>query len=239
MENEILLWVEDVYASYGKFDILRGVSLNVRTGEIVSIIGPNGAGKSTLFSTIFGFLHPHHGQILFQGNDITHADPPTVLRTGISYVFQRDSVFPQMTVLENLEIGAYIRTDGEGIQRDIDRVVRLFPVLQERRYEPANVLSGGERQMLEMARALLLHPKLILLDEPTLGLAPKVIRQVYEKIHEINQEGVTFLIVEQNARTALKNSHRAYVLENGQTRFEGTGEEILNNPEVRRAYLGG
>ncbi|MFQ6110404.1 MAG: ABC transporter ATP-binding protein [Nitrospinota bacterium] len=237
--HDPLLEVENIYASYGKFDVLQGVSLRLYRGEIVCIIGPNGAGKSTVLNAIFGFLHAHRGRITFAGEDITDLSPLEVLGRGVAIVFQQDSVFPGMTVEENLEMGAFTRRDREAVSREIEALYELFPILGERRRELAGRLSGGQRQMLEMARVLLLHPKLLLLDEPTLGLAPAVIKLIYEKIHELNAKGLTILIVEQNARTALANSHRAYVLENGRTMYEGTGQEILDHPEVKRAYLGG
>ena len=233
-----LLEVAAVHSGYGRFEVLKGVSLHVSQGEIVSVIGPNGAGKSTLLKTIFGFLKPFHGQVVFEGQDISGWSPPRVLRRGISYVMQDFGVFPHMTVEDNLRLGAYIRDDPE-VEVDIQQVLELFPVLHERRRQKARHLSGGERRLLEIARSLLLKPKLLLLDEPTLGLAPKMIALIYAKIRELSAQGVTLLIVEQNAKTALKHSDRAYVLEDGRDRFEGTGEGILAHPEVRRAYLGG
>ena len=237
-QDSTLLKVEGVHAGYGRFEVLKGVSLQVNQGEIVSVIGPNGAGKSTLLKTVFGFLKPGQGRVKFEGQDITGWSPPQVLRQGISYVLQDYSVFPNLTVEDNLRLGAYIRNDAE-VEADIQQVLELFPILQERSRQRARHLSGGERRMLEIARSLLLKPKLLLLDEPTLGLAPKMIDLIYAKIRELNAQGVTFLIVEQNAKTALNHSNRAYVLEDGQNRFEGTGQGILAHPEVRRAYLGG
>ncbi|MFQ5812897.1 MAG: ABC transporter ATP-binding protein [Anaerolineae bacterium] len=237
-QDSTLLEVEGVHAGYGKFEVLKGVSLRVNQGEIVSIIGPNGAGKSTLLKTVFGFLKPVQGRVMFEGQDITGWPPPKVLRQNMAYVMQDYSVFPDMTVEDNLRLGAYIRDDA-GVEVDIQQVLELFPVLHERRRQKARHLSGGERRMLEIARSLLLKPKLLLLDEPTLGLAPRMIELIYAKIRELNAQGVTLLIVEQNAKTALNHSNRAYVLEDGRNRFEGTGEGILAHPEVRRAYLGG
>jgi ABC-type branched-subunit amino acid transport system ATPase component len=203
------------------------------------MIGPNGAGKSTVFKTVFGFLRPLQGHIVFKGENIGGLEPHQTIKKGISYVFQRDSVFLNMTVIENLEMGAYLRNDREQILRDIDHLSEMFPVLREKRHEMAKNLSGGQRQMVEMARGLLLHPDLLLLDEPTIGLAPKIQKLIFEKIKEINGTGVTIMIVEQNAKQALRHSNRAYVLENGRTIMEGTGLEILNNPRVIQAYLGG
>jgi branched-chain amino acid transport system ATP-binding protein len=235
----LLLEVRDIHASYGKFEILKGVTLHVKKGEIVCMIGPNGAGKSTVFKTVFGFLRPLQGHIVFKGENIGGLEPHQTIKKGISYVFQRDSVFLNMTVIENLEMGAYLRNDREQILRDIDHLSEMFPVLREKRHEMAKNLSGGQRQMVEMARGLLLHPDLLLLDEPTIGLAPKIQKLIFEKIKEINGTGVTIMIVEQNAKQALRHSNRAYVLENGRTIMEGTGLEILNNPRVIQAYLGG
>ncbi len=234
----MLLTVEDVHATYGKFDVLRGISLRVAEGEIVAVIGPNGAGKSPLFKTIAGFLPPRQGAIRFQGEDVSGLGPPALIRKGIVYVLQRSSIFPKMTILENLELGAYIRETTAEVRADIERVLALFPVLANRRHQRAEGLSGGERRMLEIGRALLIHPRLLLLDEPTMGLAPMVMDLIFEKILEVHAAGTTVMIVEQNARKALEFSHRAYVLEEGQTRLEGKGQELLESEAVRRAYLG-
>jgi ABC-type branched-subunit amino acid transport system ATPase component len=238
MGNDALLELRDVHAGYGKLEILKGVSLEVREGEIVALIGPNGAGKSTVLKTIFGFLKPTQGSVRFRRREVGGWKPREALQAGMAFALQRDSVLPRLSVQDNLELGAFIREDSE-VKQDIERVLELFPVLREKRRERAERLSGGERQMLKMARALLLHPQLFLLDEPTIGLAPKVIQLIYEKIREVNARGTTVLLVEQNAKTALQHADRAYVLEDGQVRFEGTGREILHHPEVKRAYLGG
>lgn len=235
----MLLEVKDIHASYGKFEILKGVTLNVDEGEIVCMIGPNGAGKSTVFRTIFGFLKPLKGEVIFKGESIGNMPTHEIIKKGVSYIFQRDSVFPNMTVMENMKMGAYIRDDKEQIQKDIEVLCKMFPIIKERKNEMAKNLSGGQRQMLEMARGLLLHPDLFLLDEPTAGLAPKVQKLTFKKIKEINENGITIMIVEQNARLALKHSDRAYVLENGKTIMEGSGTEILHDPKVVKAYLGG
>ncbi|MCK4433011.1 MAG: ABC transporter ATP-binding protein, partial [Methanomicrobia archaeon] len=211
----MLLEVKDIHASYGKFEILKGVTLNVDEGEIVCMIGPNGAGKSTVFRTIFGFLKPLKGEVIFKGESIGNMPTHEIIKKGVSYIFQRDSVFPNMTVMENMKMGAYIRDDKEQIQKDIEVLCKMFPIIKERKNEMAKNLSGGQRQMLEMARGLLLHPDLFLLDEPTAGLAPKVQKLTFKKIKEINENGITIMIVEQNARLALNHSARAYVLENG------------------------
>jgi ABC-type branched-subunit amino acid transport system ATPase component len=236
--DDSILDVRDYATGYGGMDIVRGVSFRIRRHEITCIIGPNGAGKSTLFKGIFGLLPARAGRIAFDGLDITHLAPGERLKRGLTYVPQGRCNFPAMTVRENLEMGAYIRND-EQIGRDIEGVMEKFPVLRERASAMAGRLSGGEQQILEMARALLLRPKLVLLDEPSLGLAPRTTGLVFEKIRDINDDGATVLIVEQNARRALSISHHAIVLELGQKRFEGTGEEIMRNEQVKRLYLGG
>ncbi len=233
-----LLEVVDVHAGYGQQEILRGVTLAVRAGEVVCIIGPNGAGKSTLVRTVFGFLRPARGTIRFAGEPIGGRRPPELIRRGITYVPQGISAFLNLSVEDNLQLAAYTRTDRE-VRGDIERLLGLFPALAARRRKPARTLSGGERRLLEIARVLLLRPRLVLLDEPTIGLAASTLEFVYDKIREIQRQGVAILLVEQNARTALRNSQRAYVLEQGRVQFEGSGEEILTHPEVRRAYLGG
>ena len=233
-----LLVVDDVHATYGKFDVLRGVSLRVAPGELVAVLGPNGAGKSTLLKAIAGFLPPRQGSIQLDGQEIGGLRPPALLARGIAYVMQRSSLFPKMTIQENLELGAYIREGTDEVRRDIDRVLALFPRLAVRRQQRAEGLSGGERRMLEIGRALLLRPKLLLLDEPTMGLAPLVMDLIFDKILEVRAAGATVIMVEQNARRALEVSDRAYVLEQGQTRVEGRGEELLASEAVRRAYLG-
>lgn len=235
----MLLEVKSIHASYGKFEILKGVTLHVDEGEIVCMIGPNGAGKSTVFRTLFGFLKPLKGEVIFKGERIGGLPTHKIIRKGISYIFQRDSVFQNMTVMENLEMGAYVRDDKEQVRKDIEDLCKMFPILKERSNEMAKNLSGGQRQMLEMARGLLLHPDLLLLDEPTLGLAPTIQKLVFEKIKEINEKGTTIMIVEQNARQALLHSDRGYVLENGKTIMEGSGVEVLHNPRVIETYLGG
>ena len=232
------LRLHDVHSGYGKLEVVRGVSLSVRPGEIVTMIGPNGAGKSTLLRTIFGFLPLTRGSIWLGEAPIHHLRPPEVLRRGIAYVMQGYNVLPNLTVEDNLLLGAYIRAD-RGVRADVSQLYERFPPLYARRYQKARVLSGGERRMLELARVLLVHTTVLLLDEPTLGLAPKVIDQVYDTIHRINADGVAVLLVEQNARTALRHAHRAYVLEQGRIRFEGRGQELLDDAEVKRVYLGG
>jgi len=236
--DDIILELRDYVTGYGEIDIVRGVTIGIKRHEIACVIGPNGAGKSTLFMGIFGLLKARHGNVILDGSDITNLAPDERLRKGLSYVPQGRCNFPAMTVRENLEMGAFIRTD-ETVQSDIEAVMEKFPVLREKAYELAGNLSGGEQQILEMGMALLLHPKLILLDEPSLGLAPKTTELVFETIADINADGTTILIVEQNARRALSISHHAIVLELGKKRFEGTGQEIMRNEQVKRLYLGG
>ncbi len=237
--NGSLLKADEIHAGYGKLEILHGVSLEVRPGSIVSVIGPNGAGKSTAFKAIVGLVPPKSGRILFDGQNITGTPPYEVLRRGLAYVPQGRIVFPQMTVLENLEMGAYIQTDPARVREALERAYALFPVLRDRRHQLAGSMSGGEQQMVSIGRALMTTPKLILLDEPSLGLAPKIVTLIFEKLLEMKRAGYTLLVVEQNAAKALSVADRAYVLELGQNRFEGTGQALLNDPEVKRLYLGG
>ncbi|MER3456629.1 MAG: branched-chain amino acid ABC transporter ATP-binding protein [candidate division GAL15 bacterium] len=232
-----LLEVRDLHAGYDRREVLRGVEVSVQPAEIVVMIGPNGAGKSTLLRTVFGFLPPWRGEVLLDGEPIGGLAPPEILRRGVCYVLQGYSVLPNLTVYDNLLLGAYVRRDRR-VREDVERVLDRFPILRRRRREKARVLSGGERRMLELARVLLLSPRLVLLDEPTLGLAPAVVDQVYGMVHELRAHGIAFFVVEQNARTALRHADRAYVLEQGRVRFEGRGQEILHHPEVQRAYLG-
>ncbi len=239
MKDGALLEAEAVSAGYGKMEILHGVSLAVRPGEMVSVIGPNGAGKSTALKTIVGLLHPRAGRILFDGREITGLRPDQVLRLGLAYVPQGRIVFPQMTVLENLEMGAYIERNPAHVRDALDRVYALFPILDERKRQKAGTMSGGEQQMVAIARALMTTPKLILLDEPSLGLSPKFVTLIFEKLTEMKRAGYTMMVVEQNAAKALSVADRGYVLELGRNRFEGTGQSLLTDPEVKRLYLGG
>jgi ABC-type branched-subunit amino acid transport system ATPase component len=234
-----LLTAHNLTAGYGRLDILHGVSLEVRAGEIVSIIGPNGAGKSTAFKTVVGFLNPRAGRVVFNGEDITGLRPDVVLRRGLAYVPQGRIVFPQMTVLENLEMGAYIERDGGRVKAALEQVYGLFPILFERRRQKAGTMSGGEQQMVAIARALMTTPRLVLLDEPSLGLSPKFVTLIFEKLAAMKDAGYTLMLVEQNATRALAVADRAYVLELGKNRFEGPGAALLADPDVKRLYLGG
>ena len=233
-----LLELREVVAGYEEVEVLRGVSLAVRAGEIVCIIGANGAGKSTLLRTVFGMVPPRAGAISFAGEDIARRSSLEVLRRGIGYVPQGRCNFPAMSVEENLEMGAYLRRDAR-VRGDIEALLARFPMLATKRRELAGTLSGGQQQILEMAIALLLHPRLLMVDEPSLGLDPRMVEIVFDTLLAINREGTTVLIVEQNAKKALSVSHRGFVLELGRNRFEGTGRELLDNPDVRQHYLGG
>ncbi len=232
-----LLKVDGVTSGYGDMEVLHDVSIAVDTHEIVTIIGPNGAGKSTLMKTIFGLLTPTAGEIRFAGQDITGLSPDRIVRLGMAYVPQVENVFPSLTVQENLEMGAFIRTDD--FSDRMDEVYSLFPVLKKRRHQRVGKMSGGERQMVAMGRALMLDPKLILLDEPSAALAPKLATEIFERITAINETGVAVLIVEQNAKESLKLSTRGYVLAAGRNRYEDTGQNLLENEEIGKLYLGG
>ena len=235
-----LLAVEDVYAGYQDFDILKGVSLVVHPGEIVCVIGPNGAGKSTVFKAIYGFVSVRLGTVHFDGQEITNARPQEVLSAGISIVPQLRSVFPQMTVMENLEMGMYLEDDQARIHQRIQYIFELFPRLAERRSQMAGTMSGGEQRMLEIGRALMLEPKIVMMDEPSAGLSPLITRMIFENIRRLNDEiGLTVLMIEQNARQGLEASHRGYVLELGRNAYEGEAQALLDNRDVRRAFLGG
>jgi neutral amino acid transport system ATP-binding protein len=232
-----LLSAEGIVAGYvPEADILNGVSLEIREGEIATLVGPNGAGKSTLLKTVFGLLTPRQGRVLLRGEDLTGLEPHAIARRGMSYVPQLDNVFPSLSVQENLEIGSFDRKrTGERIADMYD----VFPRLGERRNQAAGTMSGGERQMLAMARALMPKPEVLLLDEPSAGLAPAFVETIFEKVGEINAAGVTVVMVEQNARRALAMSDRGYVLDLGQNRFQGAGRELLEDPKVAELYLGG
>ena len=232
-----ILEIENLEAGYGNFLVLTDVSMSVDEGQIVCMIGPNGAGKSTVFRCIYGLIRPSGGEIRFRNEDITDLSQRELLNRKMAYVLQRDSVFRDMTIRENLEMGAFTAPRDFDVDSRIDEMYEMFPILEERRNQKAKTLSGGQRQMLEFARGLMLEPEMLLLDEPTAGLAPKIIDQVFEKIQEINDRGVTILMIEQNIKTAVRYSDYAYVLENGQTRFHGPADTILDRPEIREAYL--
>ncbi len=236
-----MLEVQNLHLHYGKLRVLRGISFHVKAGEIVCILGSNGAGKSSLLLTLIGLNRPREGRILFEGEDVTGAPPQKLVQKGISLVPEGRQIFYPLTVEENLELGAYHRFRRESrkaIQEDLERVYELFPRLKERRKQKAGTLSGGEQQMLALGRAFMARPRLLLLDEPSLGLAPKVVDLIMQTIVRLNREGLTVLLVEQNARKALSISHRAYVLETGRITLQGPAEELLNDEEVKRAYLG-
>jgi branched-chain amino acid transport system ATP-binding protein len=238
-----LLILSGVRTSYGNIEALHGVDIEVREGEIVTLIGANGAGKSTLLMTVCGNPPAAHGQILFAGRDITRMPTHAIVRLGISQAPEGRRIFPRMTVMENLLMGAVAApapTNGDGVTADIERAFRLFPLLKERREQSGGTLSGGEQQMLAIARALMSRPRLLLLDEPSLGLAPLVVRQIFAAIARLNRdEGTAILLVEQRAHQALRLAHRGYVMVNGRVALSGGGLELLANPEVRAAYLEG
>jgi branched-chain amino acid transport system ATP-binding protein len=234
-----VLEIEDLHVAYGSIQALRGISLRVDAGELVTLIGSNGAGKSTTLLTISGVLRPRQGHIRFEGRDLVGVAPHEIVRLGISHCPEGRLIFGRLTVLENLVLGAYHRRDRRGIQADIERVYALFPRLAERRHQMAGTLSGGEQQMLAIGRALMSRPRMLLLDEPSLGLAPLLVERIFAVIQELQQQGVTILLVEQNAYQALRVASRAYVLETGQIRLAGPAAELANDPRMRAAYLGG
>ena len=233
-----LLELEGVNAFYGRIQALRQVTLRVEKGEIVALIGSNGAGKTTTLRTISGLMHPNAGTIRFESQEITRTGPSRIVELGISQSPEGRRLFPRMTVADNLFMGAYTRSDRAGIASDMERVYKLFPRLQERRNQIAGTLSGGEQQMLAMGRALMARPKVLMLDEPSLGLAPILVDTIFDIMREINATGTTVLLVEQNARRALEVANRGYVLETGVIVQEGSGRELLASEEVQKAYLG-
>lgn len=233
-----LLEVENVVSGYGRTDILHGVSISVERDEIVTIIGPNGAGKSTLFKTIMGYLIPSSGKILFSEEDVTQLKPNQKVEKGIAYVPQLDNTFPSLTILENLEMGAFSK-DKEALQNGIKTAYDTFPILSERKNQRARTLSGGERQMLAMSMALMTEPALLLLDEPSAGLSPKVAEEVFNQIQSLHQKGIGILIIEQDAHRSLNISDRGYVLAMGQNHFDGSADTILSDDQIREAFLGG
>lgn len=235
----MMLNVESLQVYYGVIHALKGVKFCVEEGEIVALIGANGAGKSTVLNTISGILHPQEGLVCFEGQEIQQTPPQEIVRKGVIQVPEGRKVFSRMTVAENLEMGAYIQSDRVRIQRDMDAVFERFGRLRDRRNQLSGTLSGGEQQMLAIGRALMAHPKLLLLDEPSMGLSPILVELIFDIIQDINEQGTSILLVEQNAQMALAIADRAYVLETGKITMQGTGDDLLQDPEVINAYLGG
>lgn len=234
-----MLKVDNINVFYGAIHALKGISIEVNEGEIVTLIGANGAGKSTTLRTISGLLKPKDGTITFEGKNISGIPAHHIVKQGLSQVPEGRRVFAHMTVLENLELGAYVRSDAKGIKADMDQVFGRFPRLAERRSQLAGTLSGGEQQMLAMGRAMMSRPRLLLLDEPSMGLAPLLVKEIFSIIQDINKAGTTVLLVEQNANMALSIAHKAYVLETGRITLSGSARELAASEEIRKAYLGG
>lgn len=234
-----MLEVKNLSVHYGMIQAVRNVDFKVNEGEIVSLIGANGAGKSTILKTLSGLIHPSEGEIIYLGENIASTSAKQIVEKGLVQVPEGRHVFPGLTVKENLELGAFLRKDKEEIQKDMEAVFERFPILKERKDQDAQTLSGGEQQMLAMGRALMSRPKLLLLDEPSMGLAPIFIREIFKIIQEIQKTGTTVLLIEQNAKMALSISNRAYVLETGSVVLSGTGQELLESDEIQKAYLGG
>ncbi len=233
-----LLELMNIDTFYGSIQALRNVSLNIQQGEIVTLIGANGAGKSTTLMTVCGVLKPRSGQVLLEGEPIQHCSAHSIVSKGLSQVPEGRLIFPDMTVQENLDLGAFLRKDKTAIKHDLDYVFSLFPILAERRKQQGGTLSGGEQQMLAISRALMGRPRILLLDEPSLGLAPIIIRQIFEIIKKVNEGGMTVFLVEQNAHQALRIAHRGYVMENGRITMTDNAATLLESPQVRKAYLG-
>ncbi len=234
----MLLEVKDLHVSYGEIKAIRGINFNINQGEIVTIIGSNGAGKSTTLNSLAGLIKPASGTVLFNGEDVTKLESYELVKKGISLSPEGRQIFPRMSVIENLELGGYFRTRTE-LEKGKNNVFELFPILKERSWQSGGTLSGGEQQMLAIGRALMALPKILILDEPSLGLAPIIVKEIFKMIRRIRDEGITVLLVEQNAKMALSISDRGYVLETGKIRLEGKSEELLNNEEVHKLYLGG
>lgn len=234
----MLLEVKDLHVSYGEIKAIRGINFNINQGEIVTIIGSNGAGKSTTLNSLAGLIKPASGTVLFNGEDVTKLESYELVKKGISLSPEGRQIFPRMSVIENLELGGYFRTKTE-LEKGKNNVFELFPILKERSWQAGGTLSGGEQQMLAIGRALIASPKILILDEPSLGLAPIIVKEIFKMIRMIRDEGITVLLVEQNAKMALSISDRGYVLETGKIRLEGKSEELLNNEEVHKLYLGG
>ena len=233
-----MLELKSVRTYYGNIEALKEISLTVSEGEIITLIGANGAGKSTTLMSISGIVPPRFGEILFLDKPIHDLNPDEIVALGISQVPEGRRIFPQLTVLENLDMGAFLRKDKAGIKKDMDHIFSLFPILAERQHQGGGTLSGGEQQMLAISRALMARPRLLLMDEPSLGLAPLIVRVIFDIIKKINEEGTTIFLVEQNAHMALKVAHRGYVMENGRITLEGNAQNLLVNEEVKKAYLG-
>jgi len=234
----MLLELDNVKTYYGNIRALKGITIDVNEGEIVCLIGGNGAGKSTTLMTISGVLTPEEGDVIYRGQSIVSLRPDSIVQMGICQVPEGRMIFPVLSVMENLDLGAYLRKDKDGIKKDLERVFGLFPILRERIKQAGGTLSGGEQQMLAIGRALMARPKLLLLDEPSLGLAPIVVDSIFDIIRQINKEGTTILLVEQNAQLALQFSHRGYVLETGEITLADTSEALRTNEQVKKAYLG-
>ena len=237
-KGETVLELQNVHTYYGSIHALKGISIDVHDGEIVTLLGANGAGKSTTLRSINGLNHPRHGRIRFQGDDITHAPPHVIVKRGVAQSPEGRRLFPRMSVFENLEMGAFQRTDRPGMKEDIDRVFTLFPRLAERRTQKAGTMSGGEQQMCAIGRALMARPKLLLLDEPSMGLAPIFVEKIFEIVVEINKQGTPILLVEQNALMALEVANRGYVLETGTIALADDAKTLRSNEQVRKTYLG-
>ena len=233
-----MLELKSVRTYYGNIEALKEISLTVSEGEIITLIGANGAGKSTTLMSISGIVPPRFGEIRFLDKPIHDLNPDEIVALGISQVPEGRRIFPQLTVLENLDMGAFLRKDKAGIKKDMDHIFSLFPILAERQHQGGDTLSGGEQQMLAISRALMARPRLLLMDEPSLGLAPLIVRVIFDIIKKINEEGTTIFLVEQNAHMALKVAHRGYVMENGRITLEGNAQNLLVNEEVKKAYLG-
>jgi branched-chain amino acid transport system ATP-binding protein len=233
-----ILDVQDIHTFYGSIEALKGISIDVREGEIVTLIGSNGAGKSTTLRSINGLNHPRDGRIVFQGRDITNTPPHDIVKRGVSQAPEGRRLFPRMSVVENLEMGAFQRSDRSGMREDLDRVYALFPRLAERKHQKAGTLSGGEQQMVAIGRALMARPKLLMLDEPSMGLAPIFVEKIFEIVQEINEQGTTILLVEQNALMALDVASRGYVLETGRVALADEAKKLRENEDVRKTYLG-
>ncbi|MDO4837956.1 MAG: ABC transporter ATP-binding protein [Clostridia bacterium] len=233
-----MLKVTDLHVNYGGIDALRGISFEVEEGEIVTLIGANGAGKSTTLRTICGLVRSSSGRIVYDGRDITSQNTQRIVSEGIALVPEGRRVFDNLTVKENLQIGAYLRKDKNSIESDIEHVYTLFPRLKERNWQKAGTLSGGEQQMLAVGRAMMTRPRILMMDEPSLGLAPLIVKDIFSIIRQLNQTGMTILLIEQNANAALRCAHHAYVLETGRITMSGTGEELLADKRVQDAYLG-